>query len=62
MRPILKGIPLPVASNSKAQLSRIENYHLVPDTPDTLDPGRNELTDEGKEALQHAEDFLVTEE
>lgn len=46
----------------KAQLPKIENNQLVLDKAVTFKTASNELTDEGKAALQQVKDFLVAKE
>jgi OOP family OmpA-OmpF porin len=51
-----------VVASLQAQLPKIENNQLVLDNPVTFKTGSNELTDEGKTALQQVKIFLVAKE
>jgi OmpA-OmpF porin, OOP family len=62
MRSILTSLLLIVFAYVQAQLPKIENNQLVLDNPVTFKTGSNELTDEGKTALQQVKDFLVAKD
>ncbi len=62
MRALLTLLLLSAFTLSKAQLPKIENNQLVLDGPVTFKTGSNELTDEGKTALQQVKDFLTAKD
>jgi OOP family OmpA-OmpF porin len=62
MRSIFTSLLIIIVFSIQAQLPKIENNQLVLDNPVTFKTGTNELTEEGKTALQQVKDFLVAKE
>jgi OOP family OmpA-OmpF porin len=62
MRSLFTCLFLFIIAFTQAQLPKIENNQLVLDKPVSFKTASNELTDEGKAALQQVKDFLVAKE